>query len=433
MWDFVKRWGMGVVGVAAILALGRQAVDGQQPAPPPNPPAGQQPAPAASPAASQNVYVNPFASAGRTAAPTTGRLGYGSLSPSSSSASPGLGYGTLAASYANPNMGYGTLNNTNNNNPYGYGRNGPYGYGMWGTQWMMNPYQGYLQGAASITRANAEYYQTISQAKLTRQEAIRSSIQTRRAFIEEAEWERQHMPDPEKIRQQALERELDRARSTPPLQDIWDGTALNALLRYLIAQQGQGMKPTDNVPLSEDTLDHINPTVGGTRANVGLLRNNAELHWPLPLQRELFKEPREKLNSLMRDAYKSAANGNKPDSSTISDLRHSYDQLKKKLASNVDQLTPDEYIEANKYLNDVNRAIDALKSTSVSRLLDGSWKSKVHNVAELVQFMRENGLWFAAATPRDTAAYVSLYNSLAAFDRGMQRAVRGNSGGESER
>jgi hypothetical protein len=164
-----------------------------------------------------------------------------------------------------------------------------------------------------------------------------------------------------------------------------------------------------------------------------LHRNNAELHWPLALQRELFKEPREKINALLRDAYKSAANGNKPDSSTISDLRHNYDKLKKSLSSNVDQLTPDEYIEANKYLNDVNRAIDALKSTSVGRLLDGSWKSKVHNVAELVQFMRENGLWFAAATPRDTAAYVSLYYALASFDRGMQRFERDNRGGESER
>jgi hypothetical protein len=420
MWDFGKRWGVGVVSVAALLALGRQAVVGQQPAPPPNQ------------AASQNVYVNPYASAGRVpaAAPGGSRLGYGSLAPSNSS-SPGLGYGSLAASYANPNAGYGTLSN-NNNNPYGNNPYGPYGYGMWGTQWMMNPYQGYLSGAADLTRANAEYYQTISQARLLRQEAIRSSIQTRRAMIEEAEWERQHMPDPEKIRQQALERELNRARSTPPLQDIWDGTALNALLRYLIAQQGQGMKGP-NVPLSEDTLDHINPTVGGTRANVGLLRNNAELHWPLALQRELFKDPREKINALLRDAYKSAANGTKPDSSTISDLRHSYDTLKKTLSSNVDQLTPDEYIEANKYLNDVNRAIDGLKSAGVGRLLDGSWKNKVHNVAELVQFMRENGLWFAAATPRDTAAYVSLYNSLASFDRGMQRNSRENSSAEGER
>ncbi len=421
MWDFGKRWGVGVVSVAALLALGRQAIVGQQPAPPPNQ------------AASQNVYVNPYASAGRVPAATPGgsRLGYGSLTPSNSG-SPGLGYGSLAASYANPNMGYGTLSN-NNGNPYGNNPYGPNGYGMWGTQWMMNPYQGYLSGAADLTRANADYWQGIAQARLVRQEAIRSSIQTRRAMIEEAEWERQHMPDPEKIRQQTLERELNRARNTPPLQDIWDATALNALLRYLIAQQGQGMKPTNNVPLSEDTLDHINLTVGGTRANAGLLRNNAELQWPLPLQRELFKEPREKINSLLRDAYKSAANGTKPDSATISDLRHNHDTLRKTLLSNIDQLTPDEYIDAKRYVNDVDRAIDALKSANVGKFLDGSWKAKAHNVAELVQFMRENGLWFAPATPKDTAAYVSLYNSLASFDRGMQRVARENSSAEGER
>src|SRR5579885_43148 len=323
MWDSVRRLGAGLAGVAALLALGPSAVVGQQPAPAANP----------------NVYVNPLASAGRAAAPSTGRLGYVSLTPSAPS---GLGYGTLAASYANPSLGYGTLSNVATPNPYAYGGYGMYGYGMWGTQWMMNPYQGYLMGAADLTRANAEYYSTIQQAKLTRQEAIRSSLQTRRAFIEEAEWERQHMPDPEKIRQQALEKELERARSTPPLQDIWDASALNALLRYLIAQQGQGMKGP-NVPLTEDTLDHVNLTVGGTRANVGLLKNNAELQWPLPLQRELFKEPRERISALMREAYKSAANGNKPDSSTISDLRHSYDKFRKTLSSNVDQLTPDEY------------------------------------------------------------------------------------------
>ena len=424
MWDLVRRVGAGVVSVAALLALGRPEVVGQQPAPPPN----------------ANVYVNPYGPSGRAAAPAAGgRLGYGSLTPSGAA---GPGYGTLAASYANPSLGYGSLNNSSANNPYGNnGGYGQYGYGMWGTQWMMNPYQGYLSGAADVTRANAEYYQTIQQARLVRQETIRSSLQTRRAFIEEAEWERQHMPDPEKIRQEGIRRELDRARNTPPLPDIWEGRALNALLNYLIAQQGQlstqprqDTRLPDPVPLSPETLDHINLTVGDSRGNVGLLKNlknNSDLQWPLPLQREPFKEPREQINSLMRSAYKSAERGSKPESGTISDLRFSYNKLKKQLDANVDQLSTDEYIQANRYLNYVNNAIDALKSPNIGHYLDGTWKAKARNVADLVQFMREQGLRFDAATPGDTNAYVSLYHSLAAYDRGMQRALR--SSGESER
>ncbi len=171
-----------------------------------------------------NPYVNP-AAAGFS---TVGALGTAALA--GTGLMPG-GYGAMGGPHAH--MGYGSLMN----GPMGmggsrlggaYGLGGGiagtlvgsaasgyglgFGYSMMGTQWMMNPYQGYLQGAASITKSNAQYYQTIQQAKLSRQEAIRSSLETRRAMIEEADWEREHMPDPEKIRQQALQRELRAAQ-----------------------------------------------------------------------------------------------------------------------------------------------------------------------------------------------------------------------------
>jgi hypothetical protein len=424
MRDSMRRFGAGFVGVAVLLAFGHQAVVGQQPAPAANP----------------NVYVNPFATPGRFAntaalgqsltAPAAGRLGYSSLAPGTYA--PATGYGSLAASYANPSLGYGSLMNSssNNNNNNGYGGYGLYGYGMYGTQWMMNPYQGYLSGAADITRANAEYYQTIQQAKLMRQEAIRSSIQTRRAMIEEAEWERAHMPDPEKIRQQALERELDRSRHSPPLTDIWSARAPNALLRHLIAQQGQGARGP-NVPLSDETLDHINLTVGDSRGNVGLLKDSGNLQWPLPLQGEAFKDWRENLNLLMRTAYKSVNSGTTPNDSTISDLRANLKRMQAALETNVDRLSPDEYIQANRYLRYVKNTITALKDPNVVNYFNRNWKPNVRNVAELVQFMREKGLWFAPASPKDEAAYVSLYNALASFDSGMQRLA--STGSDSEK
>jgi hypothetical protein len=117
---------------------------------------------------------------------------------------------------------------------YGYGATG------YGTQWMLNPYQGYLQGAADITRANAQYYSTIQQAKLLRQDAIRSSIQTRRAFLEEAEYERSRMPDPLKLRELSAANELNRARANPPLNDIWSARSLNFLAPASGRQAGRG-------------------------------------------------------------------------------------------------------------------------------------------------------------------------------------------------
>ena len=69
----------------------------------------------------------------------------------------------------------------------GYGGSGASGCGSYATQWMLNPSEGYLRGAADITKANAQYYQTIQQAKLVRQQAIQEAIRTRRAVIEEAD------------------------------------------------------------------------------------------------------------------------------------------------------------------------------------------------------------------------------------------------------
>jgi hypothetical protein len=319
--------------------------------------------------------------------------------------SAGLGYGSLLNSPA-AGLGYGMS-----------------GYGGFGTQWMQNPYSGYLQGATSITNANAQYQTTIQQARIRRQEASRSAIQTRRAWIEEAEYERAHMPDPEKIRQAELAREIDHARNSPTLTEIWSSHSLNTLLRNLIAQQGQGMRGPD-VPLSEDTLKSINLTVGDTRGNVGLLKDNGTLQWPQPLQGELFKETREDLNRHMRFAARAVvvANG-MPDESTVKDLDADWRKLNETLDASVSTLSPDQYVEAKRYLKLVGNTITALKDRNVSNYFNGKWTARGKDVAALVKYLGENGLWFAPATPSDESAYLALYHALAGFDAGMIRVA----------
>jgi hypothetical protein len=288
-----------------------------------------------------------------------------------------------------------------------------------GTQWMMNAYQGYLSGAADITRANAVYHNTIQQAKLVRQEGIRTSLEKLRPMIEEAEWERALMLDPEKIRQQALQRELDRARISPPLSDIWSGRSLNALLRHLIAQQKEGMRGP-NVPLSDDTVVHLNLTPGG---DVRLLRDNGNLEWSEVLQREIFKENRDKLDKLMKDAYRSLRSDKVPENATIIELQRSFRSMMDTLDTNVASLTPDEYIEASRYLSYVKDTIAALRDPNVVQFFKSRWMANARSVTELIRFMCEKQLQFAPATPKDEAAYVALYKALIAFDAALPRPI----------
>jgi hypothetical protein len=397
--------------------------------------------------ANLNPYVNPLAGQ------AFGFLSGASLTPLA--ALGGFGYGLgVGAGYGafygfNAGLGYGGLGYGNLLNGGctgcgfgGYGMYGGagnalmsgalwgagygYGWGLGNVQWMMNPYQGYLQGTADITRANAQYYSTIQQAKLTRQEAIRSSLETRRAMIEEAEWERQHMPDPEKIRQRTLERELTAARVSPPPSDIWSGRALNTLLRHLIIQLGDGAKGP-RIPLSEEIVKHINVKAGNSVGNVALLKNKGELDWPESLQSSDFKESREQINTLMHRAYKSVDSGNNPDPATLNDLQAQYRKMRDILKNNASKLKPDEYIEAKRYLEQIGQTLTALQDPNIGHQFSGDWKpTKARFVHELVQHMREKGLLFAPAAEEDQAAYVSLYHALAAFDAGLTRLARGN-------
>jgi hypothetical protein len=333
-----------------------------------------------------------------------------------------LGYGSLMSGGYGTGMGYGLMGGALSGAAMGYGN----GLGM--VQWMMNPYQGYLQGAADITRSQADYWTTISQARLVRQETIRSSLETRRAMIEELEWERSRMPDPEKLRQQELERELNHARISPPLTDIWSARALNSLLRHLINQQSEGVKGP-RVPLSDDVVKRINVTAGNTRGNVGLLKDNGNLDWPESLQGEMFKEPRERINALMKRAYQSVTSGNNPSDATLADLVVIFHKLQAILNANVKELSPDLYIEASRYLGNVKDTITALQDPNVVNQFNSNWAIKAGNVAQMVDFMREKGLRFAPATQKDEAAYVALYHALASFDAALPRvasASRGN-------
>jgi hypothetical protein len=338
----------------------------------------------------------------------------------------GLGYGSLAASYAGSGLGYGGLGGVGG--AYlglGYGGLGSYYSGMNTAglySGLSGGYQGYLSGSAAITKANAQYHTIIQQGSLLREEARRSRLQTRRAQIEEAEYERAHMPDPEKIRQQQLARALDRARVSPPLTEIWSGDSLNSLLRHLISQQGQGVKgPT--MPLDEDMLKSITLTAGDTRGNVGLLKENGALQWPQPLQGEAFKDAREDLSRQMKHAVSTVQVNRAPDESTVNDLQADLKKLSDTLEASVSSLSPDQYIEARRYLRMLNNSVTALKDRNVSNLLNGNWDAKGKSVAELVKFMADKGLRFASATPGNESAYLALYHKLAAFDAGMPRVA----------
>ncbi|MHB1425926.1 MAG: hypothetical protein ACYC3I_22410 [Gemmataceae bacterium] len=298
----------------------------------------------------------------------------------------------------------------------GFGGAGINGLG-WGTQWMQNPYEGYLNGAANLTTANAQYQQTIQQAKLTRQEVKRSSLDTRKKTLEERQYELSLQPDPEQIRQQQMMKSLNRSRNNPPPTEIWAGTALNDLLRAIQTANSRGITGP-NVPIPPDVLKHVNMTTGTTYGGIGLLRDDGKLSWPNVLRQPSFDTERKELDTQLLEAVKAAHSG-PVEYNLTRKIDTTVKQLEQAIDAQVADLTPSEFTESSRYVRELKDSVKVLKQNDVSKYFRTQWTPQGSTVADLVQQMTREGLRFAPAVSGDESYYTSLHRALVDYDMGV--------------
>jgi hypothetical protein len=357
-----------------------------------------------------NPFPNPIANYGTITGPSYGGYGAGYGMPGTTGyglSSSGYGASLSTSGYGSPSSGYG---------------------GGYGASYDMNPYTGYLTGAAALTGANANYQKTIQDARLVHEQAKGSHAETRRKILEEATYERTEWfkrYDLNVVYQRDQAGDLDRARHDPPLTEILSGQALNSLLTHLEKQQGKGEQESI-VPLTEDMLQSINVSGQETRGNPGLLKCNGRLQWPLSLTASEFADSRERLSTRLADAVNTAKNSNLVPVSNIKDIRGELNSLHRVLGANVSEMSPSQYIEAKRFLNQLQGAVKALEDPGVANYFNQRWVPQGKNVAELVKYMSDRGLVFAPAVPGDTDAYRALYRALQAFDAGVVAAGSSN-------
>ncbi len=306
---------------------------------------------------------------------------------------------------ANP-YGMGSTLSTTPSSSYGGG-----GYGGYGSYYE-DPTAGFLRGASDVIRAQGDYLKNVQTARLIQASADEGRLDYRRRLIEEARYERMSQPTNEEVRQQILAGELNRARHEPPISDVISARSLNDLLHHL---SNDPMRPkADNpIALDDEVLKHINVTgVNPNGASVGLLKDDGNLQWPLPLTTADFTGPRDLLTKSLKNAVQNLKAGETVGTGTLNDLKTELAQLNN-LVSKSD-LPATDYIEAKGYLDQVSAAVRALGDKDVVSYYKHKFSAK--NVAELIDDMRTKGLDFAPAAPGDEGAYRALQQALAAYD-----------------
>jgi hypothetical protein len=284
-----------------------------------------------------------------------------------------------------------------------------------------DPYSGYLRGGADVINAQGRFLVNTQQAYLTREQVRQERVVSRRKMFDEYLYEREKAPTLEDERQRHSLEQLNRSRNNPPVTEVYSGKALNDILadlRKLPPKPEAGnLVNIQQLPLDEDALKHINVTVGG--GNIGLLKNEGRLNWPVALGGPEFKEQRERINSLAQAAVRQAEFNGQVDPGTITQLSTDVASLNRQLRQNGGDVPFALYTEAKTFLNNLDDAISALRQRDVGNYFTGKFALKAKTVPELVEHMTKQGLQFAQAVPGDEQAYAALHQALANYDLAM--------------
>jgi hypothetical protein len=287
----------------------------------------------------------------------------------------------------------------------------------WG--YTYDPYGGYLHGGADVIRSQGQLMVHQQEAFLLREKVRAARLENRHAELKQWLWERETLPTPEDERQRSMEESLRRARNDPPITEIWSAQSLNDLLNSAKKIRSSSAM-TGAQPLDPELLAKINVTSGKAGGNIGLIKDG-RIAWPLLLRRKDFTKEREQIDQLVVEAVSQAGKGT-IDAGTLESVIREVGVLQRSLtgsaktASDRASWTFTMYMDAKSFLNQFDDAVKVLQQPDAASYLSGKYAAKGRTVAELVQYMADNGLRFAPVSPGGETAYVALQHALAAYD-----------------
>ena len=216
------------------------------------------------------------------------------------------------------------------------------------------------------------------------------------------------------IQERTQKSELRRALVGMPLSEILNAYALNTLLRDLAKKGNWGVKDSYG-PIDPETLKQINVTSRSSAGNVGVLKavkEGAPLNWPLVLQGLAYQDEVRRLNQKAAEAVKLIQSTGVVAPAMLNEMKEDIQRLRAKVSGHTNDLTLSQSIEANRFLNQLDDAVTALRQPDANTYFT---LPKGKSVSELVKYMTEKGLEFAPAAGGDEAAYSALYNYLISY------------------
>src|SRR5262249_30049147 len=154
--------------------------------------------------------------------------------------------------------------------------------------------------------------------------------------------------------------------------EITAGQALNELLTDI---QKKATVQGPEITLNEEMLRKINVTPGGKGVNLGPLKNEGTLAWPVVLKNPNFQRDRAALTDLAKIAFNQATKG-QVDAAVINSMNDATDRMLADLANNIREMGPSKYIEAKRFLTDLKDATRGLERTDVANFFNNKYAAR---------------------------------------------------------
>ena len=235
-------------------------------------------------------------------------------------------------------------------------------------------------------------------------------------------------PSLESRDRRAEQTSLERALNTPPVNEITSGKTLNMILKDLqkaVAERGWSELPSTPLEMPVDLLSRVNVTRSEGN-NIGMLKQWDRMTWPAALSGQEFKLQRKQLDDLAKTAIAQAKSDGRVEPELIRQMDDSVTSLQQHLRDMTINLSFDAHQEAKTFLNNLQAGIGALRQPDVKFLINGEYRIKAQTVPELVKWMTDKGVKFAPAMPGDEAAYTTLHERLATYDRNLRGMASAN-------
>ena len=279
---------------------------------------------------------------------------------------------------------------------------------------------GAYHGQADLVRAQGELTIQTEQARIEREKANQAKLETKRKSFDQMMYEKANTPTLTENLQYEAGLSTQRLIVAPMPAEISAGKTLNAMLPMIASLSLKGTQgPT--ISLNQDQLHFVNVTVGKEGATLGMLTGGGtNLTWPLALQ-----GPKQQKVAAQIPVLVSQARTGSVDAKLYREITNQLSQINEDLRKQFhkEEIDGGEFLESRRFLDSLTQSVQALRSPTSQRFLDGSYAAKGRTIPELVDYMTKNGLSFAPANPGHEAVYQAMHDQFVAYTTSAQASA----------